>query len=84
MSKEQQFTINDLNILIKAVDIAASRGAFRANEMAEVGAAFNNLTSFMTQAQQQVAQAPGQVQQPQQPPAGNAPVDNTTTSTATQ
>jgi hypothetical protein len=42
-----QITIADLNLLKNIVDLASSRGAFRANEMQEIGAVYNRLNAFL-------------------------------------
>ena len=51
-STEQQpapaeLTINDLNAIKTIIDVASTRGAFRANEMESVGKVFNKLNSFL-------------------------------------
>lgn len=40
-------TINDLQLLGQIVDLASQRGAFRAAEFEQVGAAYTKLTSFL-------------------------------------
>ena len=42
-----ELTIQDLGNLRSIIDVAAQRGAFRAAEMAAVGAAFNKLNDFL-------------------------------------
>jgi hypothetical protein len=42
-----ELTISDLTNLRSVIDVAAQRGAFRAAEMAAVGAVFNKLNSFL-------------------------------------
>ena len=42
-----QITIADLNLLKNIVDLASTRGAFRASEMQEIGAVFNRLNAFL-------------------------------------
>ncbi len=42
-----QLTIADLQLLSRIVDLASRRGAFQANEMSQVGDAFNKLTGFL-------------------------------------
>ena len=60
-------SIGDLKNLATIIDIASSRGAFRANEMASIGLMYNKLQSFLQKtaptnaAQQQVM---GAVQPP--------------------
>lgn len=39
--------INDLVALKSIIDVASTRGAFRANEMEAVGKVFNKLSSFL-------------------------------------
>lgn len=50
-------TINDLVALRNIIDIASSRGAFRAPELRDVGEAYNRLHAFIeaTVAQQATA-----------------------------
>lgn len=43
-----QLTIADLQLLSRIVDLASRRGAFQANELSQVGDAFNKLSSFLT------------------------------------
>jgi hypothetical protein len=40
--------IADLKNLATIIDVASTRGAFRANEMATVGAMFNKLQAFLS------------------------------------
>lgn len=50
MSEEQkgpELTVTDLQNIRAIVDIAATRGAFKANEMAAVGTVFNKLDVFL-------------------------------------
>ena len=42
-----ELTIADLTNLRSVIDVASQRGAFRAAEMAAVGAAFNKLNDFL-------------------------------------
>jgi hypothetical protein len=54
-----QLTIVDLQTLAQAIDMASRRGAYGAAEMADVGAVYKKLTTFLqTIAEQQ--QAAGQ------------------------
>jgi hypothetical protein len=51
-------SITDLQNLRAIIDVASTRGAFKAAEMAAVGAVFNKLDSFLNAvASQQTAQA---------------------------
>ncbi len=42
-------TINDLNAMKVIIDIASSRGAFKAAEMEAVGKVYNKLSNFLAQ-----------------------------------
>ena len=42
-----QLTIADLQLLGRIVDLASRRGAFQANELSQVGDAFNKLSGFL-------------------------------------
>jgi len=44
---EQLLSIGDLKILATVIDVASTRGAFRANEMAMVGMVYNKLQAFL-------------------------------------
>ena len=67
-------SIGDLKNLTSIIDVASTRGAFKANEMAGVGFLYNKLQAFLAKvapeqkpAEQQVGQAG----------AGQAPVNTT-------
>lgn len=54
-------SLNDLQVLANIVDLASQRGAFRGNELTQVGAVFDKLTAFLQQvAAAQAANAEGQ------------------------
>jgi hypothetical protein len=40
-------TVNDLQALKTIIDVCTQRGAFRANELSNVGAVFNRLSAFL-------------------------------------
>lgn len=48
-----ELTVTDLNAIKQIIDVASSRGAFRANEMAVVGQTYNKLESFLGAVQTQ-------------------------------
>lgn len=50
-------TINDMTVLLTAVDIAVKRGAFSVLEIQQVGAVAEKLNAFIAQAQAQVEAA---------------------------
>jgi hypothetical protein len=68
MSEQKQapeLTITDLQNVRAVIDIAATRGAFKAAEMAAVGNVFNKLDTFLNAvvpAQPAPAEAAGQAQ----------------------
>jgi len=44
---ENNITVADLNLLKNIIDLASTRGAFRAAEMKEIGEVYNKLTTFL-------------------------------------
>jgi hypothetical protein len=61
-------TIADLATLRNIVDLASTRGAFRANELQEVGEVYNRLNNFV-----EASIAAAQAQQEQQAADSTAP-----------
>lgn len=59
MENQSQLTVVDLANIHQLIDAAASRGAFRAGEMQQVGEIYNKLTAFLNAvaAQQQAQQS---------------------------
>jgi hypothetical protein len=57
---ENQLSITDLAVLKNVIDVACSRGAFKAGEMKQVGEIYEKLTAFLNAV---VAQAEAQTQQ---------------------
>lgn len=60
-AKNPDLNISDLNAVKSIIDIATTRGSFRANELEAVGKTYNKLNAFLehvtkTQAEQQKAQ----------------------------
>jgi hypothetical protein len=57
-----ELTINDLNAVRTIIDVASSRGAFKANELEAVGKVYNKLNTFLESVApaQQPAAAPAQ------------------------
>ena len=45
--ENKEITIADLNLLKDIVDLASTRGAFRAAEMKDVGEVYNKLVVFL-------------------------------------
>jgi hypothetical protein len=45
--ENKEITIADLNLLKDIVDLASTRGAFRAAEMKDIGDVYNKLASFL-------------------------------------
>jgi len=53
-----ELTVQDLGVLKTIIEVAQSRGAFKANELEAVGKTFNKLDVFLTTVQnQQVAES---------------------------
>ena len=48
-----QLTLADLASIQSIIEAASTRGAFRANELAQVGAIYDKLSAFLTVAQAQ-------------------------------
>lgn len=70
METQTQLTIVDLSNAQQLLDLAATRGAFRAAEMQQVGELYNKLTAFLNAvAEQQKAeqQAAGEQASDQEP-----------------
>jgi len=44
---ENNITVADLNLLKNIIDLASTRGAFRAGEMKEIGEVYNKLATFL-------------------------------------
>ena len=59
-----QITIADLDMIKNIIDLASSRGAFRAAEMKQVGEVYDKLAAFLAAV---VAQAQAQEPQDQEP-----------------
>lgn len=59
-----QITIADLDMIKNIIDLASSRGAFRAGEMKQVGEVYDKLTAFLAAV---IAQAQAQDPQDQEP-----------------
>ena len=51
-----ELTVNDLQLLRQVIEVASSRGAFKANEMLSVGTVFNKLDTFLTAVAEQQKQ----------------------------
>ena len=76
-------TIADLQTISNIIDIAMTRGAFRANEAKTVGESYEKINAFLQTVQQTAAEQAQQPQPPQQvastdlPPgdAGNTAAD---------
>jgi|TARA_R110000868_G_scaffold56564_2_gene175093 hypothetical protein len=59
--ENKEITIADLGLLKNIIDLASTRGAFRAAEMKEVGDVYNKLTAFLEEV---VAQAKAREESP--------------------
>ena len=47
--EDTSISLNDLQVLANIVDLATQRGAFRGNELSQVGAVFDKLSAFLQQ-----------------------------------
>ena len=47
MDNQQSITVQDLDAIRNIIDLASSRGTFRANELADVGLLYNKLSQFL-------------------------------------
>ena len=61
--EDTSISLNDLQVLANIVDLATQRGAFRGNELSQVGAVFDKLSAFLAQvaaaqAEQEGGEAP--------------------------
>lgn len=79
MSEEQttqqpeSINLSDLSALLEIVDIATTRGAFKGNELSQVGAVYDKLNVFLTfVAEQQAATAAQQETEKQAEPEEQA------------
>lgn len=55
-----ELNINDLVALKNIVDVATSRGAFRANEMSSLGLVYDKLSNFLDQVAKHQPEQPAQ------------------------
>jgi hypothetical protein len=46
---DNDLNISDLSAMKQIIDVASSRGAFKANEMEAVGKVYNKLSNFLAQ-----------------------------------
>ena len=64
---DNNITVADLNLLKNIIDLASTRGAFRAAEMKQIGEVYDKLSAFLEAV---VAQA--QAQEGESQPAGDS------------
>ena len=62
-STDVSITVNDLALVVRIIDLASERGAFRGAELSTVGAARDNVAKFV-----EVATAKSQAEQPAEEP----------------
>jgi hypothetical protein len=53
-----QLTVADLASIQNIIEVASNRGAFRANELTQVGAIYDKLSAFLTATQAQLGDSP--------------------------
>lgn len=66
---ENNITVADLNLLKNIIDLASTRGAFRAGEMKQIGEVYEKLNTFLEAV---VAQAAAQEAELQNAEAGES------------
>ena len=49
----ESISLQDLGLLAQIVDLASQRGAFRGNELTQVGAVYDKLSAFLAYVQEQ-------------------------------
>lgn len=54
--ESNDLNVNDLNAMKTIIDLASSRGAFKASEMMAVGQVYNKLTNFLNTVTKQASQ----------------------------
>lgn len=64
---DTNITITDLIAIRDTINLAAERGAFKAEEMLDVGTVYNKLTRFLEAVVAQAAAQEQQAEQPEQP-----------------
>jgi hypothetical protein len=66
---ENNITVADLNLIKNIIDLASTRGAFRAAEMKQVGEVYEKLTTFLDAVVAQAAAQEAELQnaEPSQP-----------------
>jgi hypothetical protein len=62
---ENNITIADLNLLKNIIDLASTRGAFRASEMKQIGEVYEKLETFLESVVAQAAAQEAELQNAQ-------------------
>jgi hypothetical protein len=62
---ENNITVADLNLLKNIIDLASTRGAFRAAEMKQIGEVYEKLTTFLESVVAQAAAQEAELQNAQ-------------------
>jgi sulfur relay (sulfurtransferase) complex TusBCD TusD component (DsrE family) len=73
-----QITIQDLHAIKVCIEAAASRGAYRADEMKSVGTVYEKLSAFLQAAQAQASASTVNSAPPVDDPAAITPLDPAT------
>jgi hypothetical protein len=60
-------SVSDLIMIQSIVQVACERGAFRAEEMSQIGQCYDRLSAWLAQMQSASEQPDSQPQQPEQP-----------------
>lgn len=57
MNLETNLSLQDVHVLAQAIDLAARRGAFAANEMSQVGASYDRVAGFLAEIEKRQAES---------------------------
>tara|TARA_A100001011_G_C14313273_1_gene846704 strand:+ start:1044 stop:1340 length:297 start_codon:yes stop_codon:yes gene_type:complete len=71
VDQAESISLQELQVLAQVVDLASQRGAFRGNELSQVGAVYDRLSSFLSAvaAQQEEAAEAQEGEAPAEVPA---------------
>ena len=78
VDQAESISLQELQVLAQVVDLASQRGAFRGNELSQVGAVYDRLSSFLSAvapqqeeaAEAQEGEAPAEVPAEEPAPEG--------------
>lgn len=67
--------LSELGTLLQIVDLATQRGAFRGNELSQVGAIYDRLNNFLSYIQEQQEANAGEGEEPVENSEAEAPAE---------